>query len=59
MHSEEEEKKTTLVKRSVGRPPKNRVIESSSGSDAKTPVVLGLRSKRDDEDLGQSNEIVI
>lgn len=44
-----------MSRRPVGRPPKNRVIESSSGSEKKTPTI-GLRSK----DLTQTtNEVVI
>jgi hypothetical protein len=46
IQSEEEEKKS--MKRSVGRPPKNRVIESSSGSENKNPV-NGLRKSRHED----------
>jgi hypothetical protein len=55
VHSEEEEKKND--KRSVGRPPKNRVIDSSSGSENKTPV-MGLRKNRN-EDTQMQNDAVI
>lgn len=55
VHSEEEEKKS--MKRSVGRPPKNRVIESSSGSENKNPV-NGLRKNRN-EDAHIQNDVVI
>lgn len=45
MVSEEEEKKFS-GKRSVGRPPKNRTIESSEGSEKNYGGNLGLRQKR-------------
>lgn len=47
VHSEEETKFNG--KRSVGRPPKSRVIESSSGSE-KHVATLGLRNKKTDDE---------
>lgn len=54
--SEEEEKKG--VKRSVGRPPKNRVVESSSaGSETKVPL-SGLRKSRNEDTQYQINGVL-
>ena len=54
--SEEEEKKA--VKRSVGRPPKNRVIESSSAGSENKVSLGGVMRKSRYEDTQPQNEII-